>query len=114
MLDQVFEIFGEKPDTDLGLMTHNQTLAQITARVIQEMSALFQRERPGLVLVHGDTTTAMATAIAAFYAKIPVGHVEAGLRSFDLSKPWPEEFNRVAIDSVAALAFAPPQSRLKI
>ena len=109
MLDQVLEVFDEKPDIDLNLMRTNQTLADITANVITSMSELFAKQRPELVLVHGDTTTAMATALAAFYAKIPIGHVEAGLRTFDLSKPWPEEWNRVAIDSMADFMFAPTQ-----
>lgn len=109
MLDQVFELFGERPDVDLDLMTPNQTLAQITARVVTGMAEVCQRLAPELVLVHGDTTTAMAAAIAAFYARIPVGHVEAGLRSYDLARPWPEEFNRVAIDSIASLMFAPTE-----
>ncbi|MGO4572277.1 non-hydrolyzing UDP-N-acetylglucosamine 2-epimerase [Microvirga sp. 2TAF3] len=107
MLDQVFEVFGEKPDIDLNLMTHNQKLPDITALIISQMSIVLGGFRPDLVLVHGDTTTAMATAIAAFYNRVPIGHVEAGLRSFDLAQPWPEEFNRVAIDSVAEYLFAP-------
>ncbi|MCB8818926.1 non-hydrolyzing UDP-N-acetylglucosamine 2-epimerase [Microvirga rosea] len=107
MLDQVFEVFGEKPDIDLNLMTHNQKLSDITGLIISQMTDLLDKLRPDLVLVHGDTTTAMATAIAAFYSRIPIGHVEAGLRSYDLSHPWPEEFNRVAIDSLADYLFAP-------
>jgi len=110
MLDQVFAAFGERPDVDLNLMTPGQTLAQITARVIEAMAAVFAEHKPDIVLVHGDTTTAMAAAVAAFYAKVAIGHVEAGLRSFDLDRPWPEEFNRVAIDSIASLMFAPTLS----
>ena len=109
MLDQVFAAFAAKPDVDLGLMTHNQSLAQITAGVLTEMSRVYAEHTPDLVLVHGDTTTAMAAALAAFYAKIPLGHVEAGLRSFDPMSPWPEEFNRVAIDGVADHLFAPTE-----
>lgn len=107
MLDQVFALFDERPDLDLDLMTPNQTLGEITARVLNGMAAVYDRTAPDLVLVHGDTTSAMAAAMAAFYARIPVGHVEAGLRSFDLARPWPEEFNRVTIDSMAHLLFAP-------
>ena len=107
MLDQVFAAFAAKPDVDLGLMSHNQSLAQITSGVLAEMSRVYAEHTPDLVLVHGDTTTAMAAAMAAFYAKIPIGHVEAGLRSFDPMSPWPEEFNRVAIDAIADHLFAP-------
>lgn len=107
MLDQVFGVFGEKPDIDLNIMTHNQKLPDMTALILSQMANVLNETRPDLVLVHGDTTTAMATAIAAFYSRVPIGHVEAGLRSFDLARPWPEEFNRVAIDSVAEYLFAP-------
>jgi UDP-N-acetylglucosamine 2-epimerase (non-hydrolysing) len=110
MLDQVFEAFGEKPDIDLDIMAPNQTLGDITAKVITRLGEVFASEKPDLVLVHGDTTTAMAAALAAFYARVPVGHVEAGLRSYDLQRPWPEEFNRVAIDAIANLMFAPTES----
>ena len=107
MLDQVFSVFGESFDHDLDIMSPNQTLGDITARVLDRLGRLLAESKPDLVLVHGDTTTAMAAAMAAFYAKIPIGHVEAGLRSFDLRRPWPEEFNRVAIDAIADLMFAP-------
>jgi UDP-N-acetylglucosamine 2-epimerase len=110
MLDQVFEAFGELPDLDLDLMTTGQTLPQLTALILNSMSDVIKRLSPDIVLVHGDTTTAMASALAAFYARVPVGHVEAGLRSFDLDRPWPEEFNRVAIDSIADWMFAPTRS----
>jgi len=109
MLDQVFAAFAEQADCDLDIMQPNQTLADITARVLQRLGAVIAAERPDLVLVHGDTTTAMAAALAAFYARLPIGHVEAGLRSFDLQQPWPEEFNRVAIDCIADLMFAPTE-----
>jgi UDP-N-acetylglucosamine 2-epimerase (non-hydrolysing) len=109
MLDQVFTVFGERPDIDLDIMTPGQTLADITAKIIVRMGEVIAREKPDLVLVHGDTTTAMAAAIAAFYARVRIGHVEAGLRSFDLDRPWPEEFNRVAIDAMADLLFAPTE-----
>lgn len=109
MLDQVFAVFGEKADIDLDLMTPGQTLSDITAGVMREMDALIAEHRPGLVLVHGDTTSAMAASLAAFYAKVPVGHVEAGLRSHDIMRPWPEEYNRIAIDAVAQLLWAPTE-----
>lgn len=109
MLDQVFAAFGERPDHDLGLMSAGQSLTDITARVLAAMEGVLAGHRPALVLVHGDTTTAMAAALAAFYARVPIGHVEAGLRSHDLAQPFPEELNRVAIDAVADLLFAPTQ-----
>jgi UDP-N-acetylglucosamine 2-epimerase (non-hydrolysing) len=110
MLDQVFTAFGEHPDIDLNLMTPNQTLAGITANVLFRMTEILADLKPDVMLVHGDTTTAMAAAIAGFYSHCHVGHVEAGLRSNDLKRPWPEEFNRVAIDSIANYMFAPTQS----
>jgi UDP-N-acetylglucosamine 2-epimerase len=109
MLDQVFEAFGEAADIDLDIMTPKQTLHEITMRVLSSVSNILEQQSPDLVLVHGDTTTAMASALAAFYARVPVGHVEAGIRSFNLDHPWPEEFNRVAIDSIAQYLFAPTQ-----
>ena len=109
MLDQVFATFGETPDVDLDLMTPGQTLGDITARVLKEMERLIAEHRPGLVLVHGDTTSAMAAALAAFYARVPVGHVEAGLRSHDIHRPWPEEYNRISIDAVAELLWCPTE-----
>ena len=109
MLDQVFSLFDEKPEIDLDIMTPGQSLADITARVMQDMSKIYASHHIERVLVHGDTTTAMAAAVAAFYARIRIGHVEAGLRSHDLTRPWPEEFNRVAIDSIADMLFAPTE-----
>jgi len=87
MLDQVFAVFGEQADIDLDLMTPGQTLSDITARVMREMDGLIASYRPGLVLVHGDTTSAMAAGLSAFYNRVPVGHVEAGLRSHDMMRP---------------------------
>jgi len=107
MLDQVFAVFGETPDIDLDVMTPGQTLGDITSRVLKEMEALIAQHRPGLVMVHGDTTSAMAAAMAAFYTRVPIGHVEAGLRSHDIQRPWPEEYNRIAIDAMADLLWAP-------
>lgn len=110
MLDQVFKVFGEKPDIDLNLMAPNQTLAGITSNVVLRMSEVLADLKPDVMLVHGDTTTAMASAIAGFYNRTSIGHVEAGLRSNDLQRPWPEEFNRVTIDAIADYMFAPTQS----
>lgn len=110
MLDQVFTFFGEEPDIDLNLMAPSQTLAEITANVVLRMTEVLADLKPDVMLVHGDTTTAMAAAIAGFYNRIPIGHVEAGLRSNHLQRPWPEEFNRVAIDAIADYMFAPTQS----
>ena len=107
MVDQVFLTFNERPDFDLDIMAPNQTLGDITAKVLTGLNGVFARRKPELVLVHGDTTTALAAAMAAFYAQVAIGHVEAGLRSFDLQRPWPEEFNRIAIDAIADLMFAP-------
>ncbi len=109
MLASVLTAFDETVDTDLNLMSTNQTLTELTCRVMMSLASLFTEKRPDLILVHGDTTTAMAASIAAFYCRLPIGHVEAGLRSFDLSRPFPEEFNRVCIDNIADLMFAPTQ-----
>jgi UDP-N-acetylglucosamine 2-epimerase (non-hydrolysing) len=106
MLDQAMAAFGERCDHDLGVMAPGQALPDLFARILTGVAALLAQERPALVLVHGDTTTALAAGMAAFYARVPVGHVEAGQRSFDLDQPFPEEFNRVAIDAFATLAFA--------
>jgi UDP-N-acetylglucosamine 2-epimerase (non-hydrolysing) len=110
MLDQVFTVFNEKPDIDLNLMAPNQTLAGITANVVLRLTEVLADLKPDVILVHGDTTTAMAAAMAGFYNRVAIGHVEAGLRSNDLHRPWPEEFNRVTIDSIASYMFAPTQS----
>ncbi|MBQ5939633.1 non-hydrolyzing UDP-N-acetylglucosamine 2-epimerase [Massilia sp. AB1] len=115
MLDQVLRLFAITPDYDLNLMRAGQDLSDITARVILEMRAVLADCRPDMVLVHGDTTTAMAAALAAFYARIPVGHVEAGLRTNDIYSPWPEEMNRRMVGRLAALHFAPTaQSRASL
>ena len=107
MLEQVFAAFDERPDLALDVMRHNQSLVEVTTAVLNGISEVYAQHQPDLVMVQGDTTTAMASALAAFYARIPVGHVEAGLRSRDLQQPWPEEFNRVCIDNVSELLFAP-------
>lgn len=109
MLDQVLELFQIRPSHDLNLMKPNQDLFQITSSVLLEMKRVLEVEKPDIVLVHGDTTTTMATTLAAFYLKIPVGHVEAGLRTWDNYYPFPEEINRVITDSIATLYFAPTE-----
>ena len=107
MLDQVLNIFDVKPDYDLNIMKQGQDLTDITARVLIGLRDLFKEYRPDVVLVHGDTTTSTAGALAAFYAQIPVGHVEAGLRTHNLYSPWPEEMNRQIIGRIANYDFAP-------
>jgi UDP-N-acetylglucosamine 2-epimerase (non-hydrolysing) len=109
MLDQVLELFHIQPDHDLNLMKPNQDLFQITSNVLLGMKDVLELEKPDVVLVHGDTTTTMAASLAAFYLKIPVGHVEAGLRTWDKYYPFPEEINRVVTDSIAELYFAPTE-----
>lgn len=109
MLDQVLELFQIRPNHDLNLMKPNQDLFQITSNVLLGMKEVLEVEKPDVVLVHGDTTTTMATSLAAFYKQIPIGHVEAGLRTWDKYYPFPEEINRVVTDSVAALYFAPTE-----
>lgn len=112
MLDQVLELFGIVPDFDLNLMQAGQDLTDITARVLMGLRDVFQGYRPDRILVHGDTTTTLAASLAAFYQKIPVGHVEAGLRTGNLYAPWPEEANRKLTAVLADLHFAPtPSSR---
>ena len=110
LLRQVFAAFDEAPDIDLDLMAPGQSPSEVTARVLLRLGEVLARERPELLVVHGDTTTAMAASLAGFHAGVPVAHVEAGLRTNDLRSPWPEEFNRIAIDTIAALLFAPTQS----
>ena len=107
MLDQVFEVFGEKPDYDLAVMKDGQTLFDITTRILDRVKPVLEELRPDVVLVHGDTSTAFVTALACFYLQIPVGHVEAGLRTYNIYSPFPEEFNRQGIGLVAKYNFAP-------
>ena len=107
MLDQVLRIFEVTPDYDLNIMKQGQDLTDVTARVLTGMRDVFKECKPDVVLVHGDTTTSTATALAAFYAQIPVGHVEAGLRTHNLMSPWPEEMNRQVTGRIAAYNFAP-------
>ncbi|WP_028226471.1 non-hydrolyzing UDP-N-acetylglucosamine 2-epimerase [Paraburkholderia ferrariae] len=107
MLDQVFANFEIKADIDLDLMRANQNLTSLTANVLTRVGEVLAEVKPACVLVHGDTTTAMAASIAAFYANVDIGHVEAGLRTGDLLQPWPEEFNRRVVDLVGTHYFAP-------
>jgi UDP-N-acetylglucosamine 2-epimerase (non-hydrolysing) len=109
MLDQVLEVFKIRPDVDLDLMRHNQTLPEFTARAVTAISEVLEREEPNWVLIQGDTTTVMCTALAAFYQQIPVGHVEAGLRTHDRYSPFPEEINRHLTSVLATYHFAPTQ-----
>lgn len=109
MLDQVLEIFNLHPDFDFNVMTTGQDLTDVCTSVLIEMRELFRSNKPDIVLVHGDTTTTMATALAAFYAGIPVGHVEAGLRTFDIHSPYPEELNRQVVSRIAKFHFAPTE-----
>ncbi|MDX3900160.1 MAG: UDP-N-acetylglucosamine 2-epimerase (non-hydrolyzing) [Sphingobium sp.] len=110
LLDQVLEISGVVPDIDLDVMTPNQTLDGLTARLIVELGKAFDAERPDRVVVHGDTLTTMVASLAAYYRKIPVAHVEAGLRSGDIHHPWPEEVNRRVVACIADMNFAPTQA----
>lgn len=110
MLDQVLHVFGVEPDYDLHVMKPGQTLFDITSDVLLKIKAVLEAKRPDAVLVHGDTTTSFAAALAAFYLQIPVGHVEAGLRTRNLYSPWPEEFNRQAVDVVSRWYFAPTET----
>jgi UDP-N-acetylglucosamine 2-epimerase (non-hydrolysing) len=109
MLDQALRIFQIQPDIDLDLMKHGQDLTDVASSVLISMKEVLKEYQPDLLLVHGDTTTALAAAMAAFYLSIPVGHVEAGLRTFDLQRPFPEEFNRQVIAKIATIHFAPTQ-----
>lgn len=107
MLDQVLETFKVVPDYDLNIMKDRQTLFDITTGILNGIKAVLETERPDVVLVHGDTSTTFVTSLACFYLKIPVGHVEAGLRTYDVYSPYPEEFNRQAVGIIAKYNFAP-------
>jgi UDP-N-acetylglucosamine 2-epimerase (non-hydrolysing) len=109
MLDQVLEIFNIVPDLDLDVMKPGQGLAEITSNVLSKMYDVITEYTPNIVLVHGDTTTTLATSLACFYAGVPVGHVEAGLRTYNMHSPFPEEFNRQAVSKISSLHFAPTQ-----
>jgi UDP-N-acetylglucosamine 2-epimerase len=109
MLDQVLELFELAPDYDLNIMKPNQTISQITSNVLMGLEEIYKKERPDIVLVHGDTTTTFAASLAAFYQQIKVGHVEAGLRTGDKYSPYPEEMNRILTGHIADLHFAPTE-----
>ena len=113
MLDQVLELFELTPDYDLNIMKPNQTLGMITANVLTGLDPILEKESPDIVLVHGDTSTTFSAALAAFYRKIPVGHVEAGLRTYDMYSPFPEEINRVLTGHMASVHFAPTQRNVE-
>nr|WP_321258534.1 UDP-N-acetylglucosamine 2-epimerase (non-hydrolyzing) [uncultured Pseudodesulfovibrio sp.] len=115
MLDQVLELFGVTPDFDLDLMRANQSLEQITSSVIEDIGRVCAEYKPDVILVHGDTTTTFAASLAAFYNRIPVGHIEAGLRTGNKLSPWPEEINRCLTSVLSSLHFAPTeQARLNL
>ncbi len=109
MLDQVLEAFNVVPDYDLSVMKERQTLFDVTVNVLEGMKGVLEEVKPDIVLVHGDTSTTFVTALACFYLQIPVGHVEAGLRTHNIYSPYPEEFNRQAVSIVSALNFAPTE-----
>lgn len=113
ILDQVLELFDIKPDFDLDIMKENQNLWSLTSDVLLKTKEVIEKVKPDIVLVHGDTTTSMAAALSAFYAKVLVGHVEAGLRTFDKYYPFPEEINRVFTDAVSSYHFAPTDKSCK-
>jgi UDP-N-acetylglucosamine 2-epimerase (non-hydrolysing) len=113
MLDQVLDVFGIVPDTDLDLMERDQSLGSFTSKAIRKLDAFIASARPDMILVQGDTTTVFCAALAAFYHRVPVGHVEAGLRTGSLEAPWPEEANRVLTTRLAALHFAPTTASRK-
>ena len=110
MLDSVMEVFHLRADYDLNIMQKQQTLSSITTRTLLGMEAVLEEAKPDLILVHGDTSTTFAGALAAFYHKIPVGHVEAGLRTYDKYSPYPEEMNRTLVGDIAALHFSPTEA----
>lgn len=109
MLDQVLEAFGVVPDYDLSIMKDKQSLFDITTNILNRIKAVLEEVRPDVVLVHGDTSTTFVTALACFYLQIPVGHVEAGLRTYDIMSPYPEEFNRQAVSIISQYNFAPTE-----
>ena len=109
MLDQVLNTFGVIPDYDLSIMKQGQTLFDITTGILEKIKAVLEEVKPDVVLVHGDTSTTFVTALACFYLQIPVGHVEAGLRTYNIYSPYPEEFNRQAVGIISAYNFAPTQ-----
>ena len=109
MLDQVLDAFGVTPDYDLSIMKDKQTLFDVTTNILNSIKEVLEKEKPDVVLVHGDTSTTFVTALACFYMQIPVGHVEAGLRTYNIYSPYPEEFNRQAVSIISRYNFAPTQ-----
>lgn len=109
MLDQVLNTFNVNPDYDLSIMKDKQTLFDITTSILNQIKVVLEKEKPNVVLVHGDTSTTFVTALACFYLQIPVGHVEAGLRTYDINSPFPEEFNRQSVGIISQYNFAPTQ-----
>lgn len=109
MLDQVLKAFAVEPDYDLSIMKDKQTLFDVTTAILEKIKAVLETEKPNVVLVHGDTSTTFVTALACFYLQIPVGHVEAGLRTYNLYSPYPEEFNRQAVSIISQYNFAPTE-----
>ena len=109
MLDQVLNAFGVVPDHDLSIMKDRQTLFDVTTNILNKIKGVLEEEKPDVVLVHGDTSTTFVTALACFYLQIPVGHVEAGLRTYNVYSPYPEEFNRQAVGILSAFNFAPTE-----
>ncbi len=109
MLDSVLNVFGVVPDHDLSIMKERQTLFDVTANILERIKAVLENEKPDVVLVHGDTSTTFVTALACYYLQIPVGHVEAGLRTYNIYSPYPEEFNRQAVSIISKYNFAPTE-----
>ena len=109
MLDVVLDVFGVKPDYDLSIMKDKQTLFDVTTNILERIKTVLEEEKPDVVLVHGDTSTTFVTALACFYLQIPVGHVEAGLRTYNIYSPYPEEFNRQAVGIISRFHFAPTE-----
>lgn len=109
MLEQVLKVFDVKPDYNLQIMKANQTLFDVTNAILNKIKPVLEQEKPDIVLVHGDTSTTFATALSCFYLEIPVGHVEAGLRTYDIHSPFPEEFNRQAVGIISEFNFAPTE-----
>ena len=107
MLDQVLNAFNVIPDYDLSVMTERQTLFDLTTNILCNIKNIIENSKPDIVLVHGDTSTTFVTALACYYLQIPVGHVEAGLRTYNIYSPYPEEFNRQAVSIISRYNFAP-------
>ncbi len=109
MLDQVLEAFNVTPDYDLSIMKDKQTLFDVTTSILDKIKSVLEVEKPDIVLVHGDTSTTFVTALACFYLQVPIGHVEAGLRTYNIFSPYPEEFNRQAVSIISQFNFAPTE-----